>query len=161
MNANYMKDWTVTLAKKDVYFDIDFLSHKYSETSGGENPVRDDGVATETDAAGSKRIVRRLCDNRAADIRVQLARFIKPTSAVSGNDTQDDANWTFNLYVPTEADGSTLAPLAELFHEYIVTGALHDYYAHLGVNANREFLQNRGMAALARIRELIYYRPMP
>ena len=161
MNASYMKDWTVTLAKKDVYFDIDSLSLAYSEVSGGENPVRDNHVATETDDSGNKRVLRRLCDNRAADIRTQLARFIKPTVGTSGNNTQTDSDWTFTLSVPTECENNSLVALAELFHEYIVTGALHDYYAHLGVNANREFLQNRANAALARIRELIYYRPMP
>ena len=161
MSANYTKDWTITVSKNDVYFDIDYLSLKYAETSGGENPVRDDNVATETADGGSKRIVKRLCDHRASDIRTLLAKYIKSENTAAGTDAFADANWVYILSISTEADGNTLSSLADLIHDYIVNGALNDYYAQLGVNGNREALQIRAKAAYEGIRQLIYFRPMP
>jgi len=162
MDTTYMKEWTATVSRKDVYFEIDSLSHYYAEASGGENLVRDNRVATETASGGQKRIIKRLCDHRASDLRVALARFIKPISpTATASDALVDADWSFNLCVPTEAEDNTLATLTDLMHDYIVNGSLQDYYAEIGVNGNRESLQARANAALSSIFEIIYFRPMP
>ena len=161
MNTTSTKERTITVSKKDVFFDIDALSLYYAEASGGENPVRDNRVAVETAAAGQGRVMKRLCDHRASDIREVMKKFIKSTTGTGGNDTLDTGNWTYTIVISTEAEDNALATIADFCHEYIVTGALNDYYAELGVNGNRESLQNRADKALARIRELIYFRPMP
>ena len=161
MSARYTKEWTVTVRRKDVYFDVDLLSLYYAETAGGENPVRDNRVATETASAGNRRIVKRKCDHRASDIRRVLARFLAPGEASSADDALEDADWTFRLAVSTEAEDATLATLADLAHEYIVTGGLLDFFTAIGVNGNRESLQERADAALEDIRRIIHHRPMP
>lgn len=159
------KDLTITIAKKDIFYEDDYLSLAYVTASGGDNPERDDAAALDTEEAGEGRVFKRLCDHRMSDVKALLAKFLKPATSSQShteNTTLDTGeNWTLELSVSTEVDDSILQPMADSIHDYIVTGAAHDWYMHIGVNGNREALQNRAEAALARIRELIYTRPMP
>lgn len=161
MNTAYTKVYTVTLKKKDVFYDIDMLSLYYSEITGGGDLAKENRVATETDATGGNRIITRLCDHRVSDLRQHLAKFINNETAAAANDMLDNGDWEISLRVSTEAEDNTLSPLTDLMHDYVVNGALTDYYVNIGVTGNIESLRKRMDEDLARIRELIYHRPMP
>ena len=162
MNTANTKERTITVNKKDVFFDIDFLSLKYSEGSSEDDIIRADRVATETQDTGGNRIVTRLCDHRVSDLRQVLRKFIKSTTSSSATNTLNNAmNWVFTIVISNEAEDNTIATLGDLFHDYIVSGAAADYYIHVGRPGNTESLRKRADDDLARIRELIYYRPMP
>lgn len=152
---------TVSLHKKDVYFDADFLSLYYSDTTAGDQPTKADRIATETQAEGGNRIIHRLCNHRVADLRQHIEKVLEEETAESSDDTLESGDWTFTIRISIEAEDNIFPTLADLFHGYVVNGALADWYAHLGVQGNRESLQMRADADLARIRELIYHRPMP
>ena len=152
---------TVSLHKKDVYFDADFLSLYYSETQAGDQPLKADRIATETQAEGGNRIIHRLCNHRVADLRQHIEKVLEEESMESSDDTLESGDWTFTIRISVEAEDNIFPTLADLFHGYVVNGALADWYAQLGVQGNRESLQMRADADLARIRELIYHRPMP
>lgn len=161
MNTLNTKSRTITIKKADVYFDVDKLSLDYSDIAAADAPVKADRIATETQAAGGERIIRRMCDHRMSDIRQLLQKFITPTNVTTADDTLDTGNWVIGITITTEAEDNTLASIADLIHDYIVTGALADWYAQLGVQGNRESLNLRAEAAKKEIRELIYFRPMP
>ena len=158
------KNLTITIQKKDIYYDDDYLSLAYVTASGGENPERDDAAALETDSDNQVRVFRRLCDHRMSDVKALLHKFLKPDSSNVSHTKSNalvTADWTLELTVSTEVDDSILQPLTDSIHDYIVTGAAHDWYMHIGINGNREGLQNRAEAALARIKRLIYTKPFP
>ena len=164
MNSSDTKTWTINISKKDVFFDIDLLSLYYSEVSAGDAPVKADRIATETAKESQTRIFTRLCDHRMSDIRQLLEKFIRavetPTS--TGSDTLDTStNWQIRIRITEEAEDNTLATIADFIHDYLVSGALADYYAQIGQQGNRESLNLRAQNDYERIRELIYYRPMP
>ena len=161
MNTSYTKQRTITIRKKDVFFDIDILSLYYSEVSAGEVPVKADRMAAETASDNGRRIVTRMCDHRIADVRTLLKKFIDVTTAETASDAIATGDWVFNIRITEEAEDNTLATIADLIHDYVVSGALSDYYAQIGVQGNRESLNLRAENDLARIRELIYFRPMP
>ena len=161
MSSSYTKDRTITIKKKDVFFDIDYLSHHYAEITAGEAPVKANIVATETQSAGGTRIFTRLCDHRMSDIRQLLEKFIEIDAMASVDNDLEDGDWEIALTVSTESEDNTLATIADLIHDYLVSGALADYYAQIGVQGNRESLNLRAQNDYDRIRELIYYRPMP
>lgn len=160
MNARYTKVRTLTVKKKDVYFDIDYLSWFYSKTSG-DSAVRADAISTETDAPGGRRAIKRLCDRRASDLRTELEKFMEITAVTSADNTFSDANWVYEVRITTEAEDNIFATMADYFHHYIVDGALADYYAEIGVQGNRESLQMRCRDDIENIRKLVYHRPMP
>lgn len=161
MNTTNTKTWTITIRKEDVYFDMDMMSMMYSDVTAGDSPIKGDRIATETASDASKRIIRRLCDHRVSDIRQLLEKFIDSTTATTANNALSTSDWTLNLRITTEAEDNTLATITDLCHDYIVTGALADFYAQIGVAGNRESLNIRANEDLARIKKLIFHRPMP
>ena len=161
MNTTNTKTRTITIHKKDIFYSEDFLTLFFSEVSGGQSASVRDHIAMDTEESGQQREARRLCDHRVSALREALHKFIDSTTASTADNTLSNSDWVFNLRLSTECEDNILEPIADLMHEYIICGALSDWYAHLGVANNRESLQNRADAALARIRSLIYYKPMP
>lgn len=156
-----MKTRTITLGWQDIMFEIDKLSLSYSEASGVEDPTRTDRIATETAKPSEARIIRRLCDSREADVLQAMQKFLATPVSATADDTLKTGDYTITLEVTEEVEDNTLDKIAAQAHQYIICGTLADYYAHIGVQGNRESLQMRADAALKAVRELIYYRPMP
>lgn len=165
MSSSNTKDWKITISKKDVFFDIDLLSLYFSEVVAGDSPVRADRIAAETAKPSQARVFKRLCDHRLSDIKQLLEKFISTETSTSttreSNNTLVDDNWEVDITINIEADDNTLPTITDLVHDYLVSGALADYYAQIGQQGNRESLNLRAQNDYDRIRELIYYRPMP
>ena len=165
MNTTDIKTWTITVNKKDVFFDIDLLSLYFSEVVSGDAPAKADRIAAETAKPSQARVFKRLCDHRLSDIKQLLEKFITPVTSTnvtrSASDTLVDTNWQISITITSEADDNTLPTITDLVHDYLVSGALADYYAQVGIANNRESLNLRAKNDYDRIRELIYYRPMP
>lgn len=159
MNTANTKERTITVKKKDVFLDIDYLSLNYAE--GEADVVRANSISTETDDATGVRVITRLCDHRVSDLKQILKKFIKSVTSSSTNNTYSSSDWVFNIVISTEAEDNIFPSLCDLFHDYIVSGALADYYAQVGKTGNIESLRLRCDNDIARIRELIYFRPMP
>ena len=155
------KSRTITIKKKDIFFDIDSLSLSFSEVSGGDGIARADAIATETDTTAGTRKHKRLTDRRAADIRTLLRRFITTTTSSSANDQLSTSDYTYALTLDSEFEDSMLEPLTAEIHDYIVKGALADWYDEIGLKAQHDTLDAEAETAKARIKELIYYRPVP
>ena len=165
MSSSNTKDWKITISKKDVFFDIDLLSLYFSEVVAGESPMKSDRIAAETAKPSQARVFKRLCDHRLSDIKQLLEKFISSETSTSttreSDNTLVDDNWEVDITINIEADDNTLPTITDLVHDYLVSGALADYYAQVGIANNRESLNLRAQNDYDRIRELIYYRPMP
>lgn len=155
------KSRTITIKKKDIFFDIDSLSLSFSEVSGGDGIARADAIATETDTTAGTRKHKRLADRRAADIRTLLRRFITTTTSSSANDQLSTSDYTYALTLDSEFEDAMLEPLTAEIHDYIVKGALADWYDGIGLKNQHDTLDAEAETAKARIKELIYYRPVP
>ncbi len=159
MDTRYRKKWTVTVSKSGLYTDINTMAHAYSEAGGAAMGLRAaDRVAADTENDLDRHIVTRLCDHRMGDIRTVLSRFVTGTET-SGTDYISTGDYALTLWVPSDADGGTLNALTDLIHDYVADGALADWYAQLG--AANAAPGARAAENLAKIRSLIYYRPMP
>ena len=155
------KSRTITIKKKDIFFDIDSLSLSFSEVSGGDGIARADAIATETDTTAGTRKYTRLADRRAADIRTLLRRFITTTTASTVNDQISSSDYAYALTLDSEFEDSMLQPLTAEIHDYIVKGALADWYDEIGLKAQHDTLATEAESAVARIKELLYHRPIP
>lgn len=155
-----VKTRTVTLKKRDLFHDIDMLSLSLSRTSGGDEVRRADSIATDTSTTNGVRAFTRLADKRVADIRQLLSDFLIIATQASLDDTLDPSDYVITLSVTTEMQDSMLDAIVRLMHDYVVKGALADWYTEIGVGPAANLLQIAS-EDLARIRELIYYRPIP
>ena len=155
------KSRTITIKKDDIFFDIDSLSLSFSEVSGGDGIARADAIAAETGTTAGTRKYTRLADRRAADIRTLLRRFLTTTSASTANDQLSTSDYAFALTLDSEFEDAMMAPLTAEIHDYIMKGALADWYDEIGLKAQHDTLDAEAETAKARIKELIYYRPAP
>lgn len=170
MDTTYRKIWEIKVGMNNLLTDIDILSKAFSEVGGaGDNLRRSDRIATDTLIATDEHILRRFCEHRISDIKQALSRFVytPPTtpktdaSNASATDAKGTTDaYTIMLYVPTDAENSLLPAITDLCHDYIVNGALADWYGKIG-SGNMEQATMRANESLARIRELVYHRPMP
>jgi hypothetical protein len=155
------KSRTITIKKDDIFFDIDSLSLSFSEVSGGDGIARADAIAAETGTTAGTRKYTRLADRRAADIRTLLRRFLTTTSASTANDQLSTSDYAFALTLDSEFEDAMMAPLTAEIHDYIMKGALADWYDEIGLKAQHDTLDAEAETAKARIKELIFYRPAP
>lgn len=156
------KSWTITLGENKLYTDIDILAHAFSESGGAsDDPRRTDHIALDT--AGETldaHIVTRFLDHRFSDICQVVEEFNSITGSTTGSDAIAHSGYSLSLTVSTEAKNGLLEAITDLCHDYMVTGAVADYYRHIGVGRPDE-LDKQAAESLARIREMIYYRPFP
>ena len=83
--TDYLKERTVVLKVKDLFFDIDAYSYSLSQM-GAEVGRQNDTVATETESEFGRRTLRRCMEQRVALLRQTLKKCLK--------DTEDQAEKT-------------------------------------------------------------------
>lgn len=155
------KSKTITIQKKDLFFDIDALSLTYTKANGND-VVKANAISTDSLSAMEMRVLTRLMDRRVAELR-DLMRRILTTATVSNavtNALDSGTSYSFALTVTVEVEDNTLDSIAKLMHDYIVKGTLADWYADVGAG-NSESLAARARDSYDRIKELIYYKPFP
>lgn len=160
MSNEYIKTRVITLKKKDLFIDIDNLSLSLSRVSGGDDVRRADGISTDTSTDAGARTFKRLTDRRVAELRHLLAEFITPATVTSADDLISTSDYVISLSVTTEMEDSTIDAIVALMHDAVVRGALSDWYTEIGFGP-AEALAAQSLEDVAKIRDLIYYRPIP
>ena len=154
------KSRTITIKKNDIFFDINALSLSLTQATGAD-VVKADAISTDSLSATGQRELTRLVDRRAGEIRSMLRKLITTDTASSANDQLSTADFAFALTVDTEFDDNQMVPLTALMHEYIVKGALSDWYKNNGINGAGDSLASELKGIEERIKELAFYRTVP
>ena len=156
-----MKTRTITIKKKDVLFDIDAFTLAYANANIVDDAVRANAVSSETNTTAGTRTFTRLADRRAAEIRTVMDRYISHSTATTSNDMLSTSDYSFSLSIDDDFEDSLLNPLTTLMHDYIVKGAIADWFGEIGVRGQQEALENEAKLLVPQMKELIYYRPVP
>lgn len=159
--TDYLKERTVVLKVKDLFFDIDAYSYSLSQM-GAEVGRQNDTVATETESEFGRRTLRRCMEQRVALLRQTLKKCLKDTEdQAEKTDVLGTADsFTFVFQVSKEAQDSVFEPVKDLMHEYVVKGTLKDWYDYLGLTGG-DRLSPRLSELETRMKKLIYHRAMP
>ena len=157
MHPSFLKARTVTLKKNVMLYDIDQLSLALSK-SAGQNARQADNIATDT--SEDTETFTRLMDARVAELKSLLAKYITSLTQASGDNTLVTANYVFNLTFTTETEDNTLDSIIKLMHDYVVKATLSDWYTENNVGPAQNLL-TLAQADMARINELILYKPIP
>lgn len=147
----------VKLLKKDLLFDMDASTHLLSEAEKAQATAKQaDILATDSTEVFGLRVLSRYLETRGAQLSQVLNNYVPTTSVSTGTYTPKDdqlkltgtsvnaIEYTFKVSV--EYNDSNTQPLALLMHEYVVKGALLDWYNALGIN--------KGVEIPARLQEL-------
>lgn len=113
----------------DLLYNIDALIHKRMDVSGGEDPLKAYNIRTD-ESPLDRSILLRMTDNRDATVRMILQAYLRPAGprCVTNEETEADDSYMYSICMPCTWPDALLKPLSTKIHDYIVTGALYDYY---------------------------------
>ena len=152
---------SVSITKSELLRDIDRTTHAYAKAIDSQDMKKADAVESDTGDANSLALLGRFLDRRMSELKTLLLRFLQRSSINSISDASPEGGYNFSLVFPEDADGASINNLPALMHDYLVKGALSDWYKSLGLSALSEQLLVEAASDFQNIRTNIYYRPMP
>lgn len=131
----------ITLHKNEVHYDCEAHAFKLMDALSLDIKVKN-AVAADTGDMLDGRMLSRYTDLRDAEIRKRLAFCIADGIVGDVNDIPDnDPTYIYNVTLPEGAKESILLPVKTYLHEYMVRGALYDWYKGCGIGQNPIDLQ--------------------
>lgn len=139
------KERTITLYKKAIHFDIDALTYKLTEaTMHGIDQKARSAVASDREDSFDSEVLGRLTDYRDATLRRRMQFCIKEVEVLEfDNKPKKVDSYKYVLVLPEGFKDSNLQNLGTKMHEYLVKGALLDWYIQTGVNVNSKPLEEQ------------------
>lgn len=151
-----IEDRTIIIFKKEVFEQIDHITQKYADAALSEMiAIARDALTSDNDEALDSLVLSRYVDYRAAMVRRLLSPGLNksplthydndgyPIEARAGKDASDELSisprYIYEIKDSERISGDMLESLAIYIHEFIVRGALYDWYSHLGSQHARDF----------------------
>lgn len=131
------KERKIILHKERIFHDIDALTYKASEVAA--EPLAKDAMASDSEDNYDGAIMARLVNMRALNLKKRLSFCLRKEHAyIADNNIDNSGAIEYDFVLPSSFDDINLEVAAELMHEYIVRGALVDWYDTLGT-ANGQY----------------------
>ena len=136
-----MKTAKIKLYKSLLIADIDAQTFKRSDgVLSGESEQYKNAISSNSEEALDLNILYRHMESRDAVIRRKLAFCLvkddeDSLSVTNELDTQNDS-FDYELKVPETCDKQRLKAIAQNMHNYIMQGALYDWYATQNMKGN-------------------------
>lgn len=132
-----MKRANITLYKKELYTDIDSKTYKRTDASYVGQPERtQNAVASDVNEPLDELLLMRYCDLWDARMRRRLKFCIVDEGDVlTYTDVPEESDrYEYKLQLDDSLTSSDVRAIGTLMHNFIVRGALHDWYLHCGVD---------------------------
>lgn len=130
-----MKTRRIILHKDQVVYDIEGLAYKFAEATALEGKAKNTLAADHNETLGG-RLLSRMMDVRDAQLRKRMRFALVPTSKeVSCDNPADNTEYIYDLSLADKFDDNMLDVIKVQMHEYLVRGALLDWYKRLGVQS--------------------------
>lgn len=132
------KERKIILLKEQILSSIDNLTFKLTEVSlQGIDVKSRSSVASDRDDKFDAAILNRMADFRDARLRQRLQFCLKNEEVTEFTNTPSaDESFVYDLVLPEGFKDISLKMIGTQMHEYIVKGALLDWYIQAGVNTN-------------------------
>lgn len=128
-----MKTRTITIPKKDIYFDVDAATHVFAKASEASGQQRADALESDTGDDFSKNLITRFADRRVAELRDRLSHFITTTTAADHTVAiSSGTGYEFSFSVEDAFQDELLASLADDMEAYIANGVISDWFLSAG-----------------------------
>lgn len=128
-----MKTRKVILHKDQVLYDIEALAYKLTEATALEGKAKNTLAADHNEATDS-RLLARMLDVRNAQLRKRLSFALVPLlQEVACDKPEATKDFVFDLRLSDKFDDNLLEVVKTYMHDYLVRGALFDWYKRLGL----------------------------
>ncbi len=128
------KQRDVAVYKKEVFRDIDLLTHKHVDGSEQQDNRIRNAVSSDFSEGVDGAVISRYVEFRDAQLRRRVAFALTDLYQEKATDklNLDDAHYHYHFTVPTSFNDNLLRPLAEYIHRFLMFGALYDWYSQFG-----------------------------
>lgn len=131
-----MKTRRIILHKDQVLYDIEGLAYKLTEASALEGKAKNTMAADHNETLDG-RLLARLTDLRDARMRKRLRFALKSaTQLVACDNPSESKEYIYDLVLDEKFDDNMLEAVKTEMHEYVVRGALYDWYKKLGLQTS-------------------------
>lgn len=137
-----MKQRKIILHKHELVKEFESLTYKFAETALQDDAVKD-SVQADTETTLDGTVVIRLMDLRYKILKSKISFSLVKTDRCVVDDTfRLSPTYEFNLDLEDDFDDNKLDIAVTFFHEYIVKGALLDWYNRLGATTGTAGLKD-------------------
>ena len=158
-----MKDRTITIPKKDIFFDVDAVTHIYARATEANGLRRADALESDSEDTFAERHLTSRADKRVGELEERLSRFLaSPASPVASATVAigTATSYVFTLHVEDAFQDELLEPLAKAMEQYIAHGVTSDWFTAAGDAQGGVYAQMLP-GDLARIQEYLVKRKFP
>lgn len=128
-----MKTREIILHKDQLLYDVEGLAYKYAEANALEGKAKNTLAADHNETLDG-RLLSRMIDSRDAQLRKRLRFALIPTTVDAvNNKLEERKELVYTLSVADKFDDNLLDVVKVQMHEYVVRGALLDWYKRLGI----------------------------
>lgn len=123
------------VSKEEINFEIDSLTHKRVEVAAAQAAKRtQDAMASDMYETLDAVIIHRLTDFRDSVLRGRLRRYLRSEEATGPITATPSSGTTYDyvFVLPAYFKDGKLGVVAQKIHQYIVNGALLDWYHQIG-----------------------------
>lgn len=140
-----LKQRLVTIDKESVYGDIDKITSKHVDAREDMGVRSGNAVSSDTTEDVDGAVIARYVELRNAKLRMRLQHALRDEEVYAATDeiTLDDKHYYYAFEVTQEFHDNTLRPLAEYIHNYLLFGALADWYDQFGYDKLSEAYAKR------------------
>lgn len=130
-----MKERRIILHKAELLKEFDSLTYKFAETSVSDTAVQD-SVASDSETHLDGTVITRLMDLRYKILKKRISFCVVELEREVVDDTLFLApTYEFNLELDDKFNDNNLDTAVTFMHEYVVKGALLDWYNRIGATA--------------------------
>lgn len=128
-----MKTRRIILHKDQVLYDIEGLAYKLTEATALEGKAKNTLAADHNETLDG-RLLSRMMDVRNAQLKKRLRFALVATAQkVACDNPANSTEYVYDLSLNDKFDDNMLEVVKTQMHEYMVRGALLDWYKRLGI----------------------------
>lgn len=128
-----MKTRKIILHKDQILYDVEGMAYKFAEANALEGKAKNTLAADHNETLDG-RLLSRMMDVRDARLKKRLRFALAPVNRdVSCDNPGEEQEYVYSLSLADGFDDNMLDVVKVQMHEYIVRGALLDWYKRLGM----------------------------
>lgn len=128
-----MKARRIILHKDQVLYDIEALAYKLADATALEGKAKN-VLAADHNEITDGRLLARMMDLRNAQMKKRLRFALMPhTQEVACDNPDESKEYIYDLSLADGFDDNMLDVVKTYMHDYLVRGALLDWYKKLGI----------------------------
>lgn len=155
-----MKNSTITLYKKDIYYGVDLVTHIFSNTLDDDDPRAADAISTDTEMNQHKRIITVYADAAVAALKDGIREFLKPEKPMDLDNKITSSDYAIALQVDYLFNDGALPAVAKAMGSFVLNTVLSKWYEGVA-NQQAAVYAAEAAADMSRIMRLLYTKNKP